>query len=294
MWSIPSSFITLRRFSANGHRAPHKPLLILYALAQWQTGKREIVYAEAEEQLNQLIRNFGGIGYPRASYPFVRLTNDGVWEIKDRNGFHLPSTVDYTSRRLKELGVSGAFTPEIAVWLENAENREALVQFIIENNFPETYYLDLVEALNLTDPSGSMYLQVRRKRDPEFRERILDAYERSCALCNYQIRKGDQLVGLEAAHIQWHAAGGPDTENNGLALCAIHHKLFDYGLFSVNDEFQVLISPKANGSGTENWLHPYKNNLIRPPKSTIHYPLASHAAWHRNEVFVGERARLDP
>lgn len=286
---IPKPFISFRRFTANGHRAPHKPLLILYALAQWQMGKRVILFAEAEERLNQLIRDFGGIGYPRSSYPFVRLANDGVWEIKDRHAVVLPSLTDYSPKQLKEWGVTGSFTAEIAVWMESAENREALIQFIIQENFPETYYLDIVEALNLTDPSGSVYIQVRQRRDPEFRERILDAYERSCALCNYQIRKGDQLVGLEAAHIQWHAAGGPDTENNGLALCAVHHKLFDYGLFSVNEQFQVLISPKANGSGTENWLHPYRDTIIRLPKMSSHLPLASHTTWHRKEVFVGER-----
>ena len=38
-----------------------------------------------------------------------------------------------------------------------------------------------------------------------------------------------ETLGIEAAHIKWHQAGGPDTEDNGLALCTLHHKRFDRG-----------------------------------------------------------------
>lgn len=40
----------------------------------------------------------------------------------------------------------------------------------------------------------------------------------------FNVRLGHQLVGVDAAHIQWHQAGGPDTEENGIALCSLHHK----------------------------------------------------------------------
>ena len=37
------------------------------------------------------------------------------------------------------------------------------------------------------------------------------------------------FVGLEAAHIRWHQFSGPDINENGLALCSIHHRLFERG-----------------------------------------------------------------
>ncbi|MDX5431110.1 MAG: HNH endonuclease, partial [Bacteroidota bacterium] len=225
--NVLQQFEQIKRFRVGGHRAPHKPLLILYALAKFQAGEREIRFEEAEERLNGLIDHFGAMGKARCEYPFVRLANDGVWEVRDKDGRFFDTKAEYSAAKLKSMGVSGKFTQEVLQWIQEERNLELLVERIIQSNFPETYYTDLLEALNLTDRSGSMYIRV--KRNPEFRELILDAYERNCAICGYQIRSGDQLVGLEAAHIRWHAANGTDTVDNGIALCAIHHKLFDYG-----------------------------------------------------------------
>jgi hypothetical protein len=46
-------------------------------------------------------------------------------------------------------------------------------------------------------------------------------------------------VALDAAHIRWHQAGGPDEEANGLALRVLHHKLFDLGAFTVKEGMPV-------------------------------------------------------
>jgi hypothetical protein len=50
----------LRQWTRGGERAPHKPLLLLYALGRFQLhGNEPIVFSEAEEQLKQLLREFG-------------------------------------------------------------------------------------------------------------------------------------------------------------------------------------------------------------------------------------------
>ena len=62
-------------------------------------------------------------------------------------------------------------------------------------------------------------------------------------------------VALEAAHIKWHQAGGPDEESNGLALCTMHHKLFDRGVFTLSDKMKVIVSEIANGTkGFQEWV----------------------------------------
>ena len=58
------------------------------------------------------------------------------------------------------------------------------------------------------------------------RVQTLTAYEYRCTICGFDVRLGPVPVALDAAHIRWHQAGGPDTESNGLALCVVHHKLF--------------------------------------------------------------------
>ena len=49
---------------------------------------------------------------------------------------------------------------------------------------------------------------------------------------------------------QWHHVGGPDIEPNVLSLCALHHKLFDLGVFTVEPaEHRVVFSQHAISGG---------------------------------------------
>ena len=74
---------TLRMWGRGGKVAPHKPLLFLYALGQFAAGKKIISFDEIDEKLGQLLRDFGGnLGSIHTEYPFWRLQNDGLWEVK--------------------------------------------------------------------------------------------------------------------------------------------------------------------------------------------------------------------
>ena len=50
----------------------------------------------------------------------------------------------------------------------------------------------------------------RRPRRLIFRKEVLEAYDERCAICDFDLRINDELLGLEAAHIQWHSHKGPD------------------------------------------------------------------------------------
>ena len=81
-------------------------------------------------------------------------------------------------------------------------------------------------SLGLDEPMPRKGRKVREytPRDPRFRKNVLEAYDERCAVCEYDIRFGDRLLGLEAAHIRWHSHEGGDVAPNGLALCSTHHK----------------------------------------------------------------------
>lgn len=84
---------------------------------------------------------------------------------------------------------------------------------------------------------------------------------------------GNNLVAVEAAHIKWHQAGGPDREENGLALCARHHKLFDRGVFTINPASELIVSENANGAnGLEEWLMRYHGKTSVCPFTRIISP----------------------
>lgn len=262
-------------------RAPHKPLLILYALGQMQAdSERFIPYEVTKVKLTELLREFGPI---RKSYhpeePFVRLKKDGIWMLDKEVNEKSPN-----NRQLINDHVSGGFTSEIFNHLyDNQSLMQEVSQVILDQHFPETLHEDLLDAVGL-----DFTLYTRRKRDPKFRDRILRAYGYSCAICGFNVRLAHTLVGIEAAHIKWHQAGGPDTEENGIALCSLHHKLFDRGVFTLTEECRMLVSQDAHGThGFEEWLMKFNGKPVREPIQAYYYPKQSYLNWHVKEVFRG-------
>jgi hypothetical protein len=52
------------------------------------------------------------------------------------------------------------------------------------------------------------------RRDMAFRASVLEAYLAECCICGFSLRLVDGLIGVDAAHIRWHAHGGPDDPGN--------------------------------------------------------------------------------
>lgn len=102
------------------------------------------------------------------------------------------------------------------------------------------------------------------------------------------MRLGNTQIAVEAAHIKWHQAGGPDSENNGVALCALHHKLFDRGVFTVTSTGKLLVAEGAHGTnGFDEWLMRYHGKQLRMPIRPEYYPREAYVQWHLKEVFRG-------
>ena len=262
-------------------RAPHKPLLLLYALGQLQSKKSRLLpYEEVRKILKSLLIEFGPArNYYYPEQPFVRLVNDGLWELSTS----IYST-NINDKWLLNNGVAGGFSEEVySLLVENEYLVKDLAEIILHQHFPESIHEDILAAAGLDFDSRSS-----RGRDPNFRDRILRAYEYSCAVCGFNVRLAHNLVAVEAAHIKWHQAGGPDSQENGLALCTMHHKLFDRGVYTITNEKQLLVAEEANGtSGFFEWLMRYHGKEVRSPIHPEYKPKEAFVSWHFREVFKG-------
>ena len=285
--SILTRFDELNTWKQGDQRAPHKPLLVLYALGRWQQGKVEVTFKEAEPELTALLREFGP---PRKSdhpeQPFWRLQRDGVWSVQTPTNLPQKKGADIPKvGALRSHDVRAGFTPEVqaALVAEPALVARIATQ-ILERHFPESLHLDILNAVNLTLET----ITTQRKRDSKFRQRVLRAYEYRCAVCGFDVRLGSVSIALDAAHIRWHQFGGPDVECNGLALCVLHHKTFDLGVFTLSDGV-LFVSDQANGTaGFQESLLAYHGKPIRPPQHPDWKPEPGHLEWHGREVFKGE------
>lgn len=290
---ITRKFETLKVWQMGAQRAPHKPLLVLYAIGALLKGKdRLLPYSEVDEQLGRLLREFG----PKRKqyhpeFPFWRLQNDGVWEIPGADSLVESSNGDVRRGDLFRFEVAGGFTEDIARRLQDdASMVLGIVQNMLDAHFPDTVHEEILQAtgIDLTFKSTG-----QQKRDPNFRMNILRAYEFRCAVCGFDVRLGLQPVALEAAHIKWRQAGGPDLEVNGLALCTLHHKLFDRGAFTLSTSMEVLVSDDAHGTaGFDEWLLRFHGEKLNFPQRQTYYPSEDFTRWHVREVFQGEYREL--
>jgi putative restriction endonuclease len=262
---IKSGFNNVTVWRCSGERATHKPLLALYAIARLlRCEPRMIPYDEIDRELGKLLMEFG----PRRQsyhpeYPFWRLQNDGIWEVSSKKGLtSRSSNTDAKKSELLEHNVHGGFLPQIYDRLsQDKQLVREIVQDLLNANFPESIHQDILDAVGI---EFAVETRIVVARSPDFRERILRAYEYSCAICGFDVRLGSIPVALEAA---WHQAGGPDEERNELALCTLHHKLFDRGVFTLSNSMSVIVSESANGTrGFQEWVFTFHGKAIRRPQ----------------------------
>ena len=77
----------------------------------------------------------------------------------------------------------------------------------------------------------------RRVHQGAFRERVLKAYRKQCALCHL---RHEEL--LDAAHIIPDAeVGGEPVVQNGLALCKLHHAAYDRNFLAVRPDYVIEV-----------------------------------------------------
>jgi putative restriction endonuclease len=278
-------FDNLNVWERGSERAPHKPLLVLYALGRWQDGETRIAFREAGPVISELLQDFGPERKSyHPEYPFWYLKNDDVWEVNVE--FDKGAGSSGLKRELLEQDAEGSLTRDVLEALD-ADTTLAgkIAHRLLEGHFPQSYHSDILDRVGL---NAGLVISHSRKRDPRFRDHVLTAYEFRCAICGFDVRLGNEIVGLEAAHIKWHQSAGPDTADNGLALCSIHHKVFDRGVFTISDEGVMVVSDHANGSeGLESVLLRFHGRPIREAQRPEWLPNPQFLDWHRREVFRG-------
>ena len=277
-------------------RAPHKPLLLLLALARQQRGESRMAHYERDirDRLKGLLRSFGPHRRSfRPEFPFWYLQSDDLWEIPDddlariRGGSGSP-----TDRRLRDAGARGGLPRSTERLL--ARRPELIVQAaqrILDGHFTPSLHDSICDAVGLARSVETNPPAERLRRDPNFRHAVLTAYERRCAICDFDMRIDDDLVAVEAAHIKWHAAGGPDAVRNGLALCTLHHRTFDRGAIGLEqapDGFRLIVSESVNGQSEPlRRLLAQHGRPVRAPQRSRQRPRHDFVDWHRREVFRG-------
>jgi putative restriction endonuclease len=287
--AILKRFAELNVWRRRDERAPHKPLLVLYALAKLQGGSNRLLpFDEIEEPLTRLLRDFGP---PRKSIhpelPFYHLQTDGVWEIDDHVGLTpRKGSKNPLRSELRKYRICGGFPPDLFDGLRSRpEVVRELAHEILTSHFPDSLHESIARAVGL-DLEGTAR---SAKRDSAFRGEVVSIWGHQCAFCGFSIKLDSADLAIEAAHIRWVQFGGPDAINNGLACCSIHHEAFDRGAISLSEELRILVSSRLYGAGgLESMFLALNGSPLRLPSRRDAVPKKDFVSWHRKEVFRGE------
>jgi len=281
-------FLKVRRFSKSGERKMHKPLLQLLALsALVNSGSSRILFSEHEAHFQELLREYGPPSDRyKFEYPFRHMTTDGIWRATDSDGGTLskdsPETRVRTSTGQFESTIERALTadPDLIYLLARA---------IADEILPSEVADDLLDDLSLTrSDTPVLELDIRRRsrqRNAQWRRDVVAAWRGSCAFCGYDGTLARIPVGIDAAHIRWFNHGGPDSLDNGLALCVLDHRLFDRGALGLSSDLRIKVSPQFTATTDtarriEN-LHGVLLNVSRDGAA----PHDDFLEWHDKQVF---------
>lgn len=126
------------------------------------------------------------------------------------------------------------------------------------------------------------YKEAKRvRRDPQFQEKIKEAYNQTCAVCGSDRRTPDGRPEVEAAHIRPVSEGGKDIIPNGIALCRLHHWAFDNDWISVDDDYSVIVKNASAVSGYEDFAQ-YQGSRLNLPELEENQPDKNALEFHRH------------
>ena len=135
----------------------------------------------------------------------------------------------------------------------------------------------LPNPADLTEDQRRYAERVVRQRlhQPEFRAKVLIAYDTQCAVC--VLKKGPLL---DAAHIIGDSESeGFPVVSNGLSLCKIHHAAYDSNFLGISPDYVVHINEdllaERDGPMLKHGIQEMDGRTIAIPQRVVDRPAPS-------------------
>ena len=273
--------------------APHKPLLLFAVADLVEEGKfTEPVLPLTGELTFRFLAYWTTVAKRRPQRPDIRLPfyhikSDGLWTPLDEAGN--PTT---ERRRVTQVKLDADFF----ACLHDEDFRRFFRITLINcyfNERTERYgFFTMIGFPGKLDDVAKENLQpytVARQlgREARFRLTVVPAYNYTCALTGYRCVTVESGSIVDAAHIQPFAYSRNNHPQNGLALSKNAHWMFDAGLWSLDDDYRVLVAPNRFDEAGEAafLLKRMAGRQIQLPGHRDYWPDKTHLAWHREKRF---------
>jgi putative restriction endonuclease len=286
----------LNVYQAKHGRAPHKALLLLVILEMADRGELPLDTLVLTPELSYAFDTFWTVVKhrrtqpPDVRMPFHHLATERVWQARTADGQKSPHRSVTTHVRWEPGFVQclgdGGFRDRarrilIAGYFEPAE-RNALYH-LVGMSVPPADEVARDADFELPDDARAV------GREARFRLDIVPTYQYTCALTGYRVTTIARGTIVDAAHIHQFSDSRNNDLGNGLALCKNAHWLFDNGLWSIDDDYRIVVAKDAfaEDSPDQKPLTEYHGERLRLPAQESAWPDPKHLAWHRKHKFQG-------
>ncbi len=289
--------------------APHKAILLLVLIDQIEQGILDPQSIHLSPQLAfQFLAYWEVIAHRgrkigRVELPFFYLKSDGFLRHVLKPGLESAiKAIRPTSVTALNAVIDRSEMPiSLFEFLTKDHNRKAARIVLIQGDwflpeekraFREMFNLS-EDQVRISTPPGTTEnkFSARQKgREARFRLTIIPLYRYACALCDLKTITPSGLTLVEAAHIHQFAESKNNNPDNGIALCRNHHWAFDTGLWSIDEDWKVIV---AHAFLEE--ISPYPNTLFHLAGKSLNFswiaenfrPNPRHIRWHRSHRFLG-------
>jgi putative restriction endonuclease len=290
-----TKFSKLRVDRARGDPAPHKPLLLLALCDSVEKATLPNGVLSLSPELAFRFYTYWSIvaerrpQRPDVRLPFHHLASDGLWSALDEHGHQ---STDRTLTKFARL------PSDLAAFLEDPVARDRARHLLVAKYFRPSERIALYEMIGLPVPDRSDIESNASYKSPEearmagrearFRMRVVAAYNYTCAFTAYRLTTITAGSIVDAAHVHEFRDSRNNDPRNGIALSKNAHWTFDQGLWSVSDDYRIIV---AIGHFTEagpnhlDMLESYHGKRLFLPEDNSLWPDPIHLAWHRRTTF---------
>lgn len=307
-----------RWLADTNHRAPHKPFLLLAIMDLIAQGVIKRNFIEFNAELMDTfdlywVKVMGTEKNGSPILPFYHLQSDKFWRLVPIPGMEQALAAVRQIRsisQLRQLVLGARLDDDLFEILLSEAERDDLRRVLIETYFAPDVRPKLVEVGQIMTESFQYSLELRDrlrgrftlKETPEmdqkyhtesrstaFRRVVIEAYDYTCAVCRIRVITPEGRTAVAAAHIvPWRVSHNNDPRN-GMALCGLHHWVFDQGLIGIAVDHQILVSPLIpKDQETVEPILSLANRQLHLPQDHMLLPAKTALQWHRKSIFRAE------